>query len=139
MVMNVLAGIIIVVNISLVGGLSLGALTHLWIMCDGMQLISHLPLMDIGTTANVNQFFAKMRLLSTFDIFGTHTFDFLSRYPNPAPRSVNYDGLEYEGTFPIHNLNTMFVVTLVYAVCCAIYAIVYKDSINFCTRCKKPG
>ena len=53
-VVNLLAGIIIVVNIVLVGGLGLGALVHLWIMFDGLQLMSHLPLLDVGTTANVN-------------------------------------------------------------------------------------
>lgn len=133
-VVNLLAGIIIVVNIVLVGGLGLGALVHLWIMFDGLQLMSHLPLLDVGTTANVNQFFTKMRVLSTFDIFGIHTFDFLSRYPDPSPHSKNFDGLKYESSFPIQNLSTMFFVTLAYILGCVIYAFVYSDSI----KCTKP-
>ena len=101
-------------------------------MTDSLQLISHLPLLDVGLPANVNQTFESLRKISTFDILGTHTFDFLSKLPDPTPHNSKFFALDYEGVFPIHNLSTMFAFTLVYIVCCTAYAILF-------TKCRKPG
>ena len=116
-----------VVNIAMAGSLS-----QLWGMINGLQVVAQMPLYDVRSPGNVNEFTGFLSELSNFDLLDTESMNNEVFYiPEEDSVSLNFQNAGYDSTLAIKTLGTFFYMMLAMIILALIYIMLYILSKKF--------
>mmetsp|Transcript_22704 Transcript_22704/g.16085 ORF Transcript_22704/g.16085 Transcript_22704/m.16085 type:complete len:205 (+) Transcript_22704:27-641(+) len=90
-------------------------------MINGLQYFVHMPVMGVSFPANCQMVMTPLISVATFDIVTSdQAFGWLFTFPPEEPYTINFDSVGYSSRYTIQNMNTSFVMLVVFLVIIAI-------------------
>jgi hypothetical protein len=91
------------------------SLNQLWGMINGLQIMSHMPLCNIKFPGNAELFNGFMIEIALFDILPSEwMLEQMIYYPPADPFNLNFQILQYESSYSVPNLGTIFFMFLTF-------------------------
>jgi len=96
-----------------VNQLMASSLKKVWAMIEGLQVVCHMPLINIKSPGNVNAFNEFLSELAFLDIIDTSTVaNDLFYFPEMDPVGLNFQNAGFETNLLIPSLGTLFFMLL---------------------------
>jgi len=113
------------------------SLNQLWTMLNGMQLVTHMPLLFTLFPANANFFITYIIPVATFDFLPEKVLSLIFDFPVKPGQSLAFEALGYGSMYPVENLSTCFFLFNIYLVLVFIWSILYffKERFAFMFKC----
>ena len=101
------------------------SLNQLWSAINGLQLTTHLPLLNTKFPANAGLFFRHLTEVSTFDVLPhEELLASLTNFPEKESHSLAFESSGYENLFLAENMGSGFLmVHLFFIVCILIFVV----------------
>lgn len=101
-------------------------------MINGLQVVAQMPLYDVRSPGNVNEFTGFLSELSNFDLLDTESMNNEVFYiPEEDSVSLNFQNAGYDSTLAIKTLGTFFYMMLAMIILALIYIMLYILSKKF--------
>eukprot|EP00347_Sterkiella_histriomuscorum_P008002 403346742 len=122
-----------VINIAMQQGLQ-----SIWGMINGLQLLTHLPLMNLNMPANLICFYSLINDIASFDLIPTDSFtDDIMEFDEDSDYAFNnsFDFMGYQSVNLITNLGLFFYIILINLV--ILILALYASVLLYATKYKR--
>ena len=101
------------------------SLNQLWIMINGLQIATHLPLLNVKFPANANLFTYVYLLIAKMDFVPDSFLQGYLVFPESEAYSLEFATNGYASQYAVENISTAFVLLQSYLLLCLLTAFLY--------------
>ena len=101
------------------------ALSQVWSLVNGLQIIVHLPLFNSKFPANSELFLSELIDIATFEMLPEEYLEFFVDYPESQAYSDRFEVVGYGGILPLENMMTDFLMFQIFFIMMVTYLIAH--------------
>ena len=102
----------------------LTALNQLWCVVNGLQIATHMQLLNLKFPANAAFLLNFLVNVANFDLIPEEAIWFFFDFPEQSAYSLNFQNSGYEYTFLIENMGTQYFIVQAYLIAVLVTLII---------------